>query len=231
MSGGLPAPVRRHLERALPRAGAAPGQVRIAQAGSMWQKPGGRELRFTAEQRIAVDRVAFSWRARFPLLGPLALEVVDGYADGAGQLVVRVLGMPVQRQGGPETTSGEALRYLAELPWAPHALAANGELEWRELDDRRAEVAATVAGERLAVDLELDAAGHVVRASSRQRLFQVGAGWEPTPWAGEFSAYERLGGVRIPTRAQVSWELESGPFVYWRGAVTGLELLEEPFAA
>lgn len=226
----LPGPIRRHLERALAEGGAAPGQVRIAQEGTMWQKPGGRELRFAAEQRIAVDRVAFSWRARFPLLGPLALDVADGYADGAGQLVVRALGVPLQRQRGPETTAGEALRYLAELPWAPHALAANRELEWRELDDRRAEVAATVAGKRLAVELELDGAGDVVRCSSRQRLLRIGKRWEPTPWAGEFSAYEVLGGVRIPTRAEVSWKLDDGPFVYWRGAVTELELLAAPFA-
>jgi hypothetical protein len=110
----------------------------------MWQKPGGRALRFTASQRFAVDRVAFSWRARFHVLGPLALEVVDDYDLGEGKLEVRVLGLPVlpvRRQRGRETVIAEALRYLAELAWAPHAIATNPELDWRELEDGKAEVA------------------------------------------------------------------------------------------
>jgi hypothetical protein len=70
---------------------------------------------------------------------------------------VRLLGLPQQRQPGPETVRGEALRYLAELPFAPPAIAHNRELEWRQFDERSVEVATTVAGERLAVKLEVDA--------------------------------------------------------------------------
>jgi len=51
-----------------------PRQVRITQRGEMWQKPDGQAMRFTATQFLAVERVAFSWQARFPLLGPLALR-------------------------------------------------------------------------------------------------------------------------------------------------------------
>jgi hypothetical protein len=69
---------------------------------------------------------------------------------------VRRLGPPLQRQHGPEVTAGEALRYLAELPWAPHAPLCNRDLVWRELDDTRVEVATTVRGRRLAVELALD---------------------------------------------------------------------------
>jgi hypothetical protein len=58
----------------------------------MWLKPGSRAMRFTATEVFAVDRIAFSWQARFPLLGPLAMRVVDGYADGRGELEVRLLG-------------------------------------------------------------------------------------------------------------------------------------------
>jgi hypothetical protein len=28
----------------------------------------------------------------------------------------------------------------------------------------------------------------------------------------------------VPTRGEVRWELPDGPFVYWRGAVTALEV-------
>src|SRR5918996_1822324 len=82
----LPELLRGYLERSLPGERAVPQQVRIRQEGEMWQKPGGRALRFTAAQRFAVDRVAFSWQARFPVVGPIAINVVDDYDEGEGKL-------------------------------------------------------------------------------------------------------------------------------------------------
>ena len=116
-------------------------QVEITQRGQMWMKPGARPRSFTAVQRLAVDRVAFSWGARFPLLGPLELRVVDDYDAGRGALTISIFGLPVRRQQGPETIRGEALRYLAELPWAPFAMTANPDLQWRQLDNETVEVA------------------------------------------------------------------------------------------
>ena len=101
--------VRSYLERALSGA-PTPRRVQITQEGRMRQKPGGRELRFTATERFDVERVGFTWRARFPLLGPLALEVTDAIAGGDGALEVRLAGVRLQRQRGPETARGEALR-------------------------------------------------------------------------------------------------------------------------
>lgn len=224
-----PALVRAYLERALPDRTAEPLQVRIGQEGLMWLEPGGRALRFTATQRFAVDTIAFSWRARLQLLGPFSITVVDDYAHGEGKLEARMLGVPIQRQSGPEVVQGEALRYLAELPWVPHALTRNRELEWRQLDDRRIAVAAHLHGAPLAVAIELDQAGDIARASSETRLRRVGKTWVPTPWGGDFGDYQLVGGVRIPTRAEVYWELRSGRFVYWRGHVTSLDLVDQPF--
>ena len=66
-TGSLPALVRRYLERSLSAGGRVPGVVRIGQEGEMRQRPGGRAMRFSAVEELAVDRIAFSWRARFPL--------------------------------------------------------------------------------------------------------------------------------------------------------------------
>jgi hypothetical protein len=211
--------LRRHVERALLVDEPVPRQVRITQRGEMWPKPGGRAIAFTALQSLAVERVAFSWHARFPLLGPLALRVVDDYADGDGKLEIRVLGIPVQRQRGPETTAGEALRYLAELPFVPHAIAHNHELQWRELNERPTEVSTHVGGQLLTVELELDADGDIVGASSQMRRRKVGNEWVATPWGGRYGDYRALGGIRMPSSAEAYWELPEGRYVYWRGTI------------
>jgi hypothetical protein len=44
------------------------------------------------------------------------------------------------------------------------------------------------------------------------------------------SDYKQLGGRRLPTRAEVYWDLPEGRLVYWEAAVTSAEALTEPFA-
>ena len=65
-----------------------------------------------------MDRVAFVWRARFPVLGPLSMRVIVSYDGTEGRLEVRLLGLPLQREEGPELAHGQAFRYLAEIAWA-----------------------------------------------------------------------------------------------------------------
>lgn len=215
---GLPALVTRYVERNVPP-GPTPAKVRLTQVGEMQLKPG-RWLRFSAEQEVAIDRVAFSWRARFPIALRLALRVSDWYRAGDGALEVKLFGLPLRRTRGLDVARGEAMRYLAELPWAPQAFAANGELEWREVDGETVEVATVVASSRAAMRLHFNEAGDVVRASAPDRPRAVGRDAVATPFVGEWGDYESFDGVRIPTTAAVRWELDDGPFVYFRGRIT-----------
>ena len=186
-----------------------PTRVRFKQVGEMQLKPD-QWRPFEAEQEMALDRVEFSWRARFPLAPLVMLRVHDWYRAGEGALEVRLFGLPLKRLRGGAVTKGEAQRYLAELPLAPAAMAHNHELEWREVDGRTVEVATSVAGPRLAVLLHFDGAGDVVAASCEDRPRAVGKSSIETPWVGEFSNYGVLGGVRVPTQADVRWDLPEG---------------------
>ncbi|HEY6396236.1 MAG TPA: DUF6544 family protein, partial [Solirubrobacteraceae bacterium] len=82
----LPVLVRRYADRVLPREPGAGRTVRIAQVGEMVLKPGARPRAFAASEEFAIDRVAFAWRARFPILGPLGLRVTDSYDGHEGML-------------------------------------------------------------------------------------------------------------------------------------------------
>ncbi len=220
----LPGLVRAYLSRVVPSGGSVPRRVRITQAGEMRQKPGGRPLRFTAVEEFAVDEVAFTWRARFPILPLISIRVVDGYAAGEGKLQARLLGVPFMRSTGPETTEGEAIRYLSELPWVPHAMLANRRLEWREVDPRSVEVSTQAGPARVACLLHFDAVGDIMGASAEGRPRIEGNRIVRRPWTGVFARSAVVGGVRLPTRGEVRWELPDGPFTYWRGTITSLEL-------
>ena len=183
----------------------------------MHMRPGSPGMRFTATEHLEATRVAFTWRARFRPLR-LPLEAVDAYDAGRGLLELRIARVRVRRQRGPELALSESLRYLAELPWMPHALTRNPELEWTQIDEYTVEVATRIEGTRAAVTFDFDAAGDIIRASALRRR-QEGKSWVETPWGGDFDDYTVLGGVRLPAAAQVYWEHEGERFVYWRGRV------------
>ena len=146
----------------------------------MWKQPGAKAMRFEATQDFAVDHVAFSWRARFSIVGPLAMTVVDEMAEGAGRLRVSLLGVPLQTEKGAETTVGQAMRYLAELAWAPHAIAANRELEWREIAENEVEVACGAGEERALIRWQFNRVGELMGATG-ERPYPAGRGFVPRP--------------------------------------------------
>lgn len=223
MVSSLPDLVREYAERA---AGTNPGvarSLRVTQVGEMILKPGASPRLFMATEEFATDHVAFAWRARFPMLGPIAIRVTDSYDGNDGGLEVRFLGMPLQRQRGPQLAQGEAYRYLAEIAWVPHAILANPQLTWQEIDERNVELATSVQGEQIAVRLTFNEAGEITQTVAERPRLE--AGNAITRWIGGFTDYERLGGVLVPTRGEVGWELADGPFTYWRGTITSLELL------
>lgn len=195
------------------------------QTGEMRRKPGAKPLRFQAAEDFAIEEVAFAWRARFPLLGPLGLEIRDEFAAGSGRLRVKLLGVPLQTETGPEIALGQAMRYLAELAWVPQAVAGNRGLEWRQTSERQLEVATQVGPARATVELEVDEAGDIVRATGMRPRRGTGGEFQPTPWGGAFTGHTRYGKARLPAAAETWWDLPEGRFVYWRGRVTGIEAL------
>jgi hypothetical protein len=213
---------------ALPRGEAAVAGargVRLTQTGVMIPSPGGRPIPFTAEQTIDAFRSAFRWVAAVRL-GPVRLmTATDAYEDGHGSLVVRAFGLvPVMRGEGPDFDRGELQRYLGEAVFCPPALLMHPTLEWTaagrgavRLGDRADPTGATV-------DLTLDAAGGVVTCRA-DRPRAVGKRTVMTPWVAVSDEPREWSGMRIPTRVVVTWELPEGPYTYFRGEVTSLELV------
>jgi hypothetical protein len=218
----VPEPIAQHLKQVLPQSGPTPERIRITQKGEMVQKPGGRRLEFTAVEEFGVRDVEFEWRARFGPNPLVRMLVVDRFRDGEGSLSAKVWGLiPATRSSGPDTDRGEAMRYLAELPWVPHAIASNPALSWRELGDGSVEVSTLVGGKSASVRLSLDDQG-LIRSASAMRPRLAGKTAVDTNWTGRFGDYVELCGLRVPGSAEVSWELPDGPFPYWRGEVTSL---------
>ena len=94
------------------------------------------------------------------------------------------------------------------------------------LGERSVEVSTRVGTSPAAVSLHFDAAGDVVRVSADGRPRLENGDVVERAWSGDFSDYGEVGGLRIPTRAEVAWELPEGRFVCFRGTITGVESRE-----
>lgn len=226
--GLLPLPVRSFVQRTVPPDVSYPMPIgtRISQRGEMRQKPGAKAMRFTAVQHFDVGSAGFVWRAHFPVAPGVWLDVVDACAGDEGRLEAKVWGLiPFMRDAGEATAHAQALRFLAELPWNPHAILANSQIGWTQVEDRAVEASLPVKGSMVRLRVNFSEEGDVESVRTAARPRKVGKTSRDTPWGGEFGDYAELGGIRIPTRGAVYWDLPEGRFTYWSGRVLAAELL------
>lgn len=215
----LPPEVVALADRLGAQADGASGFAVLEQSGQMWRTPGGKPMDFTARQTVRVAAPEFIWRA---VMGrPVSVVVADYLVAGTGGLEALLLGaFPLARVvGGHGANRGEALRYLAELPWNPDAILANRSLDWTVLDSKTVKVATGMDAERGEVTFDLDDQGLIVRASAPSRLYAEKGRMTAHPWHGRFWDYKPIGGRLIPCQGEVAWDLDSGEFIYWRGRV------------
>lgn len=213
----LPPLLQDYSTRALANADTGKRCVRIEQTGAMRKVPGGAWMPFIATQHNALASPSFVWNARFR-----AFRVADTLVDGAGTLEARLLGfLPVAKDVGPGTTRAQLLRYLAEVVWFPQAISDNPRLSWQQLGELEVQGILQNRGQCVELRFRFDGNGDICQVEGiRER--EVEGMHAPTPWTGYFSDYKVLGGVRIPTSGEVQWQLDSGPFMYWRGTVNSL---------
>ena len=171
-------------------------------------------------QVISTQVPGFIWVARGRMGLPLPAVVVDSYLDGEGTLDARLLGsVPLAHVTGRDISRGELMRYLAELVWVPDALLNAPSLSWRELGDRTIEVSANAHHGRAAVRLLFDDAGDIAAIEADNRPRTIGRETVDAAWRGTFSDYQQFGRYRLPSKGEVSWMLDDGPFTYWRGEI------------
>ncbi|MFW6023614.1 MAG: DUF6544 family protein [Myxococcota bacterium] len=219
----LPPLVRDYVERAVPEGVAWPRHVHLEQTGTMCLRRGGAWKPFTARQELAAERTFFEWRARMAVAGPLKASAIDRIDGSHGELDARLLGVRVAHAEGASTDLGELMRYVAEIPWNPGAIALHPGLAWDDRGDGVVDVRLHEGDLDATVRFRFDEHGNITEASA-SRPFEQGRRIVRTPWAGRFSRYRRLGGIRIPTYAEVRWELPQGPYPYFRGELRSFEV-------
>ncbi len=210
------------LEAFLLQAGPSPQEglrtFRVEQRGEMRMTPASAWMPFRATQVYAVATPSFVWSARFA-----KFKVVDSLVDGTGRLEARLFGvLPVAKASGAAATRAQLLRYLAETPWVPQAIAFNPAIDWTPQRDHEVQGRIVAGDVDATLSFHFDGNGDIVRVEGLRPRTE-GPGQVETPWVGFYSEYRELNGVRVPTHGEAQWILDSGPFTYWRGSITRIE--------
>lgn len=223
----LPGPVRSVALSAGAGQGGAIRAVRLTQQAEMqldarkpWQP-------LSARQVISVSTPGFSWLA-CSRKGPVAvLAILDAYVAGSGLLEARLFGaIALADAHGPDLSRGEAMRYLAELPWAPDAILCNPEIEWSVAMDGWMEARLSLEAGTALVRLRANDQGDIVEITAKDRPARLPDGTTALmDWRGLFSAHAEMGGRRIPLAGEVGYVVDGQYRPYWRGRIKSYELV------
>ena len=193
----------------------------LRQVGEMRMSPADPWLSFKAEQTLSAAGVDFRWTARAHVARWLPATIVDAVASNRGILCVRVFGMfPVARFKGPRLDKGEIMRGLAEMPWRPTGFIDQPNLSWTTAAENLLTATFDDGRIRATVNCKIAGNGRVLAVNAPDRPRTVGKQIVETPWSGVFADYQEFNGIRVPTRAEVTWHLPEGPFPCWRAHVT-----------
>lgn len=219
----LPLPVKRWMENS-----GVPGLERISyarltQMGEMKMDPGqGAWIETTANQYFNVAEPGFVWSVDMEMMPMATVSGRDLFVDGKGHMLIKLYSMiSVVDETGDKIDRGTLQRFLSEIVWFPTA-AVNDYITWVTIDPTTAEAVMTWQGISESVRFHFSENGDVERVSA-DRFMGGGEDAERRPWTVSVLKTEQVNNLRIPTEVEVSWELDTGTFTWYRFKVTDIK--------
>ena len=212
MLADLPEPVRRYLRYTGVVGKPFPGTIRLRQKGQMRPVPGQPWVPLGAEEYYSVQPPGFVW-AGTARVGPFPVaRARDMYAEGTGQMLVKVASLwPVVDASGEQTDQAAMMRYLSEMIWFPAAfLAAN--ISFEPVDDSSARVTLTDHGRTVTATMFFDQQGRLTDFVAKR--YRTADSRDPDTWSTPVTAYGEFEGLRLPASGKAIYKLPGGDLEY-----------------
>ena len=172
-----------------------------------------------ATQWFSLREPGFVWDARIEAYPLLPVLVRDSYVRGEAGMVASIIGLftVMNAPASPELDAGALQRYLGESLWFPTALLPASGVVWEAIDDRSARATLTDRATSVSLEFHFNDADEIERVFTPSRLREVNGQYVATPWLVTCRDYTNLNDMRVPTYCEVSWQLDTGLFTYWKG--------------
>ena len=213
----LPKPVSRWLKSTGVVGQKKISAVNITQSGRMKLEPTQKEwFKPQAEQLITVAEPGFLWQVNLNMMPVIKTKGRDLFSQGDASMLIKIAYLlPVVDQGANAKINESALhRFLLELPWYPTA-ALNSYLNWEEIDATTTRATINYQGVSASADFIFDLEGNLLRTEA-MRYKESSENAERLRCTGELTDYKEINGIKIPTKIDVSWYLDSGKFTWFK---------------
>ena len=218
----LPGPVQRYFRLVLKEGAPMISHAFVSQKGGFRADPereGWSDME--AEQYYSVRPVGFVWNASIAMFPLLSVDVCDSYIEGKGRVKGRFVSLfrIVDAHGTKELDSAALQRYLAEAVWFPTALLPSQGVTWQAIDDHKAKATLSDGNNSVSLEFGFNDEGEIVSVYAPDRYREVSGTYTATPWQGRYGKYIDVDGYRIPSEAEVEWQLEEQTYPYWRATI------------
>jgi len=221
----LPEPVQRWLVYSTVIGREKIYSVRLKQKGEFRLAPDKDWMPFTAEEYYTTAKPAFLWSTKMQMAPMLSIVGRDRYYQGHGHMLIKLFSLiPVADATGPEIDQATLLRYLNEIMWFPGA-AVNDYIQWQEIDANSARATMSYAGTTASAVFYFNDLGQLTTMTA-DRYRYVNGKFQLDEWSTPITGYGEFQGIRVPTRGQGVWKLDSGDFSYIRLEVIEIEYNE-----
>jgi hypothetical protein len=221
--GKLPAVVQRWLNNARIVDKLTIRTAYFRQTGHMKTSPNGSWMPVEAEQYVRTAEPGFLWVADVRAAPFIHLAGRDKYMDGKGAMLIKLVSLfPVADSKGQKIDQGALLRYLAEMVWYPSA-ALEDYISWEQINSTSARATMSYGGVTASALFRINEQGQVKRIEA-ERYYDRKEGATLEMWLITIDAdsYQEFEGIRVPTRAQVTWRLVEGDFTWYKLEMTDL---------
>ena len=204
--GELPEPVQKYFKKVLEEGQPYIHTARLKHSGKFKTGIGKPWTSIQGEQYFTLNPPGFLWQGKTQFF-----SARDMYMNREGRLIVHLLSLvPIVNVKGPSVDQGELLRWLAECIWFPTSLLPRPGLQWEALSDLSAKLHITHHNQSVSCTVFFNERFEICRLETHRFMDPE----NKELWEGVLLDYEKINGVRIPTRIQATWKLKEGDFTY-----------------
>lgn len=219
----LPEPVQRYLRYTGVIGKGRVSTVRLKQKGAMRPNPNGNWIPLEAEEYYTVDTPGFVWRGRLMMAPLITASAHDMYLNGKGNMHVKALStITVVDAKGKDADEASLMRYFNEMTWFPTAYV-NDKVKWEPIDTNSARATMTDHGITVSAVFYFDNEGRLTNFVAERGRDTGGGKLVRTKWSTPITNYKTFNGLRLPSKAEAVWHLDSGEYPYIRVEVTDIE--------
>ena len=191
--------------------------VRLKQRGDFRLKPEDDFKTMNAEQYVNIETQEFYWRGKVSVI-----TAHDKFINGRGNMTVKLFGViNVSEMEGKEIDQGELLRFLAEGVWFP-TIFVEDFISWEPVDDSSARASITINGITVSALFHFNEKYEVVKITAKRYMEKNGM-FTLEEWEIRNKDYKLAGGMLIPNKSEVVWNLKDGPFLWYKPEILLIE--------